>query len=111
MHVQAAVQMVEAVLLQVLVEERVAIHLAIDSVVSDYVWIQFQSTRSCRIVLGIGAIARPGIALRNIVHVDILMHHRTVWISSVRRVYYVTRQQCALVEIRPGAWHANCLFS
>lgn len=40
MHVQAAVEMVQTILLQVLVKQRVAIHLTIHAVVANDVRIQ-----------------------------------------------------------------------
>ena len=70
--------MIETILLQVLVKQRITIHLTIDTIVANYIRIQLQATRSCCIVLSICAIARPRITLSDVAHVHILVHHATI---------------------------------
>ena len=109
MHIQAAVEMVQTILLQVLIKQRVAIHLTIHAVVANDVRIQFQATGSSSIVLGIGAIAGSWITLTDVTHVHVLVHHATV--GTVRRVHHIRRQQCALVQVCSCAWHSDRLLS
>ena len=87
MHVETSVQVIQTVLLQVLVKQRVAIHLAIDAIVSNDVRIQLESTGTCCIVLRICAVARPRIALTYVTHVHILVHHTTI--SAIRCVHHI----------------------
>lgn len=109
MHVQTSIQVVETVLLQVFVEERVAVRLSIHAVVPHYVRIQLQSTCTCGVILCIRAIAGPWITLSNIAHMHILVHHAAV--GPVRRVDHVAWKQRAFIQISSGAWHTDRLLS
>ena len=83
--------------------------MVIDTVVSNDVWIQLESTCTCSVViLSICTVARARIALTYVTHVHIL-HHATV--LPIRRIYHIAWQQCALVQVGPCARHTNRLLS
>lgn len=90
MHVETSVQVIQTVLLQVLVKQRVTIHLAIDAIVSNDVRIQLESTGTRCVVLRICAVARPRIALTYVTHVYVLVHHAAI--RSIRCVHHIARQ-------------------
>lgn len=77
LHVQTAVQVVEAALLEILVKKWVAINLSVDSVVAHNIRIKFQ-TLTAIIVLGISAVACAWIRHVYVAHLNVLH-----WISSV----------------------------
>lgn len=104
--------MVETILLQILIKKGVAVHLAVDAVVSNNIGIELKPTgSSCVIILSISTIASPWITLANITHMNILMHHCSITIVSVRGVDHVTWEKRTLIQIGPGTWHPNRFLS
>lgn len=81
MHVQAPVQMIQTILLKILVEERAAIHVRIDSIVTYNIGIKFEALTASCVVLSVRTITSPWICSAHLVHMHILMHHS---IGSVR---------------------------
>lgn len=101
MHVQTTVEVVEAAL--VLVKERV-VHVVVDSIVANNVWVELESVPGS--VVGVGAIAGSVSRRTSIAHMDVL-HHA---IGSVALIDHVAWKKCAFVQIRSGSRYPNSLL-
>lgn len=95
MHVQTSVKVVQAVLLQVFIEQGIAIHGSIHAIISHNIRIQLQTISSSSVILGIRTITSPIVALSHgIAHMDdvlvgvVVVHERAV-VHAARGVYHV----------------------
>lgn len=117
MHVETSIEVIKAILIQILVKERVSVHGSIHSVVAHDIWVKLQPRRASCIVFGVGAVTRPGVDLSYcIVHVNhvlvvrVVVVHQCSIVHTARRIYHIARQQRALVKVSAGTGHANGFF-
>lgn len=106
MHVQRAVKVIEAVLLEIGIKEVVGVVVGAHSVVAYNVRVQLQLAvivrRRC-------AVARSPISCVSVARDMAVLSHA---VSPVCRASHnVARQESAFVEVASGAWSSDCLFS
>lgn len=100
--------MVQTTLLEIFIKQGVTIHVWVDPVVSNNIWIKFESLTAIVIVFSICTVACSGISGIHLIHVHILVYHG---ICSVGRVNHVARKKSTFIQICPRARNTDRFLS